>query len=163
MSHSLNLHLSELAHPFDFFIQSFRSGQDSNLRLDRVFGPARDHHLVTACTRLIKVNKLAARGFALVVIVLAFYSDESSSKVVALLAKQLLHTPDVRGSQPVIGEFSKIIYCQLYWKDKNKQKRGRGCHTLDQSLLSLSLVRVEVVSTILMNLRSTMNQEVLFT
>ena len=41
--------------------------------------------------------------------------------VVAKLVERSLPTPEVRGSNPVIGE---IVYCQLNRKDENK-KRGR--------------------------------------
>ena len=46
--------------------------------------------------------------------------------VVAQLVEQLLPTPKVRGSNPVIGKiYWTSVYCQLYWKDENKLKRGR--------------------------------------
>ena len=48
---------------------------------------------------------------------------------VAQFVELLLPIPEVRGSNPVIGKNLCIehlsIYCQLYWKDKNKEKRGR--------------------------------------
>ena len=43
--------------------------------------------------------------------------------VVAQLVEQSLPTPEVRGSNPVIGKI--YLYYQLYWKDENKEKRGR--------------------------------------
>ena len=39
--------------------------------------------------------------------------------VVAQLVERSLPTPEVRGSNPVIGK----IY--MYWKDENKEKSGR--------------------------------------
>ena len=46
--------------------------------------------------------------------------------VVAQMVERWLSTPEVRGSSPVIGIiFISNIYCQLYWKDENKEKRGR--------------------------------------
>ena len=42
--------------------------------------------------------------------------------VVQLLERSLL-TPEVRGSNPVIGKI--YMDYQLYWKDENKEKRGR--------------------------------------
>ena len=43
--------------------------------------------------------------------------------VVAQLVEQSLPTPEVRGSNPVIGKI--YMYYQLYWKDEIKEKRGR--------------------------------------
>ena len=40
--------------------------------------------------------------------------------VVAKVVVRSLPVPEVRGSNPVIN------YYQVYWKDKNKEKRGRG-------------------------------------
>ena len=47
--------------------------------------------------------------------------------VVARLAEWLLPFPEVRGLNLVIGKFllRTFIYCQLYWKDQIKLKRGR--------------------------------------
>ena len=46
--------------------------------------------------------------------------------VVAQLVEQLLPKPEVRGSNPVMGKmYWTFIYCQLYLKDENKEKRGR--------------------------------------
>ena len=49
--------------------------------------------------------------------------------VMAELAEQSLPSPQVHGSIPVIGEFllGTFIYCQLYWKDKNKEERAGNC------------------------------------
>ena len=48
------------------------------------------------------------------------------SGCVAQLVERLLLIPEVRGSNPVIGKiYWTFVYCQLYWKDKNKEKRGR--------------------------------------
>ena len=48
--------------------------------------------------------------------------------MVAQLVERLLPIPDVRSTNPVIDK--KIIlniYCQLYWKDENKEKEaGNG-------------------------------------
>ena len=43
---------------------------------------------------------------------------------VAQLAERSLPTPDVGGSNPVIGKFKKTIDL-INWKDKNNPKRGR--------------------------------------
>ena len=43
--------------------------------------------------------------------------------VVAQLVERLLPTPEVRGSNPVTGNI--YVHYQLYWKDENKEKRGR--------------------------------------
>ena len=44
----------------------------------------------------------------------------------AQLVEQLLLTPEIRGSNPVIGKFFYYwLYLNLYWKDENKEKRGR--------------------------------------
>ena len=43
--------------------------------------------------------------------------------VVAQLLERTLLTPEVRSSNPVIGKI--YMYCQLFWKDENKEKRGR--------------------------------------
>ena len=46
--------------------------------------------------------------------------------VLAQLVEQSLPTPEVRSSNPVIGKiYWTFVYCQLYWKDENKEKRGR--------------------------------------
>ena len=38
-----------------------------------------------------------------------------------------LRTPEVRGSNPVIGKYKLNVYCQLYWKDEIKEKEaGNG-------------------------------------
>ena len=45
--------------------------------------------------------------------------------VVTQLVEQSLPTPEVRGSNPVIGEnYLNIVYCQLYRKDENKEKEA---------------------------------------
>ena len=46
----------------------------------------------------------------------------------AQLVERLLPIPEVRGSNPVIGKIVlNIVYCQLYWKDENKEKEaGNG-------------------------------------
>ena len=48
--------------------------------------------------------------------------------VVAQLVEQSLPKPEVHGLNPTIGEILLIIvYCQLYWKGKNKEKEaGNG-------------------------------------
>ena len=43
--------------------------------------------------------------------------------VVAQLVERSLPKPEVRGLNPVIGKI--YMYYQLYWKDENKEKRGR--------------------------------------
>ena len=47
--------------------------------------------------------------------------------VVAQLVERPLPTPEVLGSNPVIGEFiieHFLTYCQLYWKYENKEKEA---------------------------------------
>ena len=42
------------------------------------------------------------------------------------LVERSLPIPEVRGSNPVISQkFILNIYCQLYWKDENKEKSAR--------------------------------------
>ena len=48
---------------------------------------------------------------------------EPREVVVAQLVERSLPTPEVRGSNPVIGKI--YMYNQLYGKDENKEKRGR--------------------------------------
>ena len=48
--------------------------------------------------------------------------------VVAQLAERSLSIPEVRGSNPDIGKFLQninLLSTVLYWRDKNKRKRGR--------------------------------------
>ena len=46
----------------------------------------------------------------------------------AQLVERSLPIPEVRGSNPVIGKsLNWTFYCQLYWKDENKEKEaGKG-------------------------------------
>ena len=45
--------------------------------------------------------------------------------IVAQLVERLLPIPEVRGSNPVIGKnLYWTSYCQLYWKDENKEKEA---------------------------------------
>ena len=49
--------------------------------------------------------------------------------VVAELVELLLPILEVHRSNPVIGKllYGKFVYCQLYWKDENKEKEaGNG-------------------------------------
>ena len=48
--------------------------------------------------------------------------------VVAQLVECLLSTPEVRSLNPVIWKlFYRIfVHCQLYFKDKNKEKEGEN-------------------------------------
>ena len=50
------------------------------------------------------------------------------SAVVVQLVERLLPIPEVRGLNPVISKnLYWTLYCQLYWKDKNKEKEaGNG-------------------------------------
>ena len=50
--------------------------------------------------------------------------------VVAQLVERSLPTPEVCGSNPVIVTYLywTFVYCQLYWKDKNKEKRPGMAH-----------------------------------
>ena len=40
--------------------------------------------------------------------------------VVAQLVERSLPTPEARGSNVILD-----VHCQLYWKEENKEKRGR--------------------------------------
>ena len=54
--------------------------------------------------------------------------------VVAQLVEWLLPILEVRSSNPVIGKIEwTLVYCELYWKDKNKEKRGREWPILKKS------------------------------
>ena len=46
--------------------------------------------------------------------------------IVAQLVEWLLHTTEVRGSNPFIGKlfYGTFVCCQLYWKDENKEKEA---------------------------------------
>ena len=48
----------------------------------------------------------------------------SGAVVVPHLVELLLPTPEVHGSNPVIGKKLLNFYCQLFWKDKNKEKEA---------------------------------------
>ena len=45
-----------------------------------------------------------------------------------LLVERLLPTPEIRGSNPVIGQLLNrtFVYCQLYWTDENKEKEAEN-------------------------------------
>ena len=45
--------------------------------------------------------------------------------VVAQLVERLLTNPEIRGSDPVIGTFLSIIYCQLYWNLKRRKEKKK--------------------------------------
>ena len=54
--------------------------------------------------------------------------EELFSRVVfvAQLVERWLLKTEVHSSNPVIGKiYWTFVYCQLYWKDENKEKRGR--------------------------------------
>ena len=59
-------------------------------------------------------------------------TNEAWAVVLAPLVERSLPTPEIRGSISVIGK--KIImnvFCQLFWKDQNKEKRaGNGNETV---------------------------------
>ena len=55
--------------------------------------------------------------------------------VLAQLVEWSFPTPEVHSSNPVIGKKSIIQY-QLYWKDKNKEKRGRKRPIFKRDVLS---------------------------
>ena len=47
------------------------------------------------------------------------------SGCVAQLVERSLPIQEVRGLNPVIGKiYWKIVFCQLYWKDENKEKEA---------------------------------------
>ena len=49
----------------------------------------------------------------------------------AQLIEQSLLIPEVRSSNPVmVNLLNKPIYCQLYWKDENKEKEAGNRHFL---------------------------------
>ena len=52
----------------------------------------------------------------------------SRAVVVAQLVEQSLPIPEVHGSNPVVRKiYWTIVFCQLYWKDENKEKEaGNG-------------------------------------
>ena len=51
---------------------------------------------------------------------------ETRAVVVAQLVERSLPIPEVRGSNTGIGKiYWTFVYRQLYWKDENKDKRGR--------------------------------------
>ena len=55
--------------------------------------------------------------------------NEKRALTVAQLAERSLPTAEVCGLNPVIGKFlyRTFIYCQMYWKDENKEKEaGQG-------------------------------------
>ena len=59
--------------------------------------------------------------------------------VVAQLVEWSLLIPKVRGSNPVIGKiYWTFVYCQLYWKDENKEKRGREWPILKKCFISIT-------------------------
>ena len=60
--------------------------------------------------------------------------------VVVQLVERSLPTAEVRGSNPVIGKllYRTFIYCQLYWKDENKEKEAENGPFLKKLRFSLS-------------------------
>ena len=62
--------------------------------------------------------------------------------VVTQLVERSLPTPEVRGSNPIIGKLlcGTFVYSQLYWKDGNKQKEAGN-----SALLYNFFVRKKVV------------------
>ena len=48
--------------------------------------------------------------------------------VVTQLVERSLPTPEVHGSNPVIGKllYGTFVHCQLYWKDENKETEARN-------------------------------------
>ena len=64
--------------------------------------------------------------------------------VVAQLVERSLPIPEVRSSNPVIGKNLFILnICLLstvYWKDKNKEKRGREWPFLKKSIFEVHFV-----------------------
>ena len=64
--------------------------------------------------------------------------------VVDQLVEWSLPTLEVRGSNPVIGKL--YISCQLYWKDENKEKRGRARPNLKKKKWLTYVVRPSVDS-----------------
>ena len=70
--------------------------------------------------------------------------------VVAQLVERSLLIPEVRGSNPVIGKIYWIfVYCQLYWKDENKEKRGREWPIFKKKLTYNALSNINYVPLII--------------
>ena len=57
----------------------------------------------------------------------------------AQLIERSLPTPEVQGSRPVIGKFYLSNYCQLYWKDENKEKEAGKLSLLKSRLQGSNL------------------------
>ena len=73
------------------------------------------HSICKSCQDTLKGNQLNKHIMPLAV-------------VVAQLAERSLPTPEIRGSNPNIGNISNVFFCQLLSrKDKNKEKEaGKG-------------------------------------
>ena len=56
--------------------------------------------------------------------------------VLAQLVERSIPTPEVRGSNPVIGKI--CVYYQLYWKDENKEKEAWNGPFLKKKLCNKS-------------------------
>ena len=57
--------------------------------------------------------------------------------VVAQLVERSLLKPKGRGSNPVIGKiYWAFVFCQLYWKDENKEKEAGTCPFLKKKNVS---------------------------
>ena len=69
--------------------------------------------------------------------------------VVAQLSGRLLPIPEVHGSNPVIGEFFHNIDCQLYWKDKHKEKKRPGMAHIKKSIpgSEQTMTNIKLLST----------------
>ena len=66
--------------------------------------------------------------FKILLLTVKFKKVGSGAVVVAQLAERSLPTPEIRGSNPDIGNISNIFICQLLSrKDENKEKEaGNG-------------------------------------
>ena len=63
---------------------------------------------------------------SLVITSLVLIMEAPWAVVVAQLVERSLPILEVRGSNPAIDKiYWTLVYSQLYWKDENKDKRGR--------------------------------------
>ena len=68
----------------------------------------------------------------------------------AQLIEQSLLIPEVRSSNPVmVNLLNKPIYCQLYWKDENKEKEAGNRHFLMLVHLFKTIILIEEITFLL--------------
>ena len=61
--------------------------------------------------------------------------------VEAQLVERSLPTHEIRGSNPVLGKLYIPIYCQLHWKDENKEKEAGNGQFFKKDVESREVVR----------------------